>query len=102
MTTSLSIRMLSEIPRKSSLESGAMLMKTSLGKRRVAHGRPETPGAPNVADWEAQQTTHLPFRDRPPHRSVPAEVREIPEVGIAWQTATTRSQCFSRKTAIRV
>ena len=99
MTTSLSIRMLSEIPRKSSLESGAMLMKTSLGKRRVAHGRPETPGAQN---GKAQQTTHLPFRDSPPHRSVPAEVREIPEVGIAWQTATTRSQCFSRKTAIRV
>ena len=60
------------------------------------------PGAPNVADWEAHQATHLPcevvgtilFIGRCQERSVKFQ-------RLAW-TATTRSQCFSRKTAIRV
>ena len=58
------------------------------------------PGAPSVADWEAHQATHLPFRvwchncvrgrrDNAPHRSVPAEVREVPEVGMDY--------CFLRR-----
>ena len=58
------------------------------------------PGAPSVADWEAHQATQLPFRvwcqecvrgrrDNPPHRSVPVEVREVPEVGTDY--------CFLRR-----
>ena len=53
------------------------------------------PGAPSLADWEAHQATHLPFRiwcpecvmgrrDNPAHLSVPAEVREVPEVGMDY------------------
>ena len=67
------------------------------------------PGAPNVADWEACQATHLPcevvgtilFIGRCQQRSVKFQ-------RLAWTAAstrlqsTTRSQCFSRKTAIRV
>ena len=58
------------------------------------------PGAPSVADWEAHQATHLPFRvwcqecvkgrrDNPPHRAAPPEVCEIPEVGMDY--------CFLRR-----
>ena len=42
MTLSQWIRMLIEMLVKSSLEPRAMLMKASLGKRRVAPRRPET------------------------------------------------------------
>ena len=35
------------------------------------------PGAPSVSDWEAHQATHI-------HRSVPVEVREVPEVGMDY------------------
>ena len=53
------------------------------------------PGAPSPADWDAHQATHLPFRiwcpecvkgrrDNPAHQRVPAEVREIPEVGMDY------------------
>ena len=67
---------------KCSLEPKAMLMKASLGKRRVA--------PPSVADGEAHQASHLPClvsgararSPNPPRRSVPAEVREVPEVGM--------------------
>ena len=53
------------------------------------------PGAPSLADWEAHQATHLQFRiwclecvkgrrDNPAHHTVPAEVRDVPEVGMDY------------------
>ena len=58
------------------------------------------PGAPSVFDWDAHQATHLPCRiwcqecvkgrrDNPPHRSLPAKVRDVPEVGMDY--------CFLRR-----
>ena len=53
-----------------------------------------------MADWEAHQATHLPFRvwcqecvrgrrDNPPHRALPAQVREVPAVSLDY--------CFLRR-----
>ena len=99
VTLSQSIRMLIEILGKSSLEPRAILMRVPWEEARRAR-KARDPGAPSVADWEAHQATHLPFRvwcqecvrgrrDNPPHRSVPAEVREVPEVGMDY--------CFLRR-----
>ena len=64
--------------------------------------RARDPGAPSVADWEAHQATHLPFRiwcqecvrgrrDNPAHARVPvpAEARGVAEVGL--------DSCFLRR-----
>ena len=96
---------------KSSVEPRAILMKVSLGKMRVAPGRPEIqvhhlwqigkPTKPLTSlsgfgvrcACEVAGTILLTCR---------CQQRSVPAASSAGLKATTRSQCFSRKTAIRV
>ena len=66
--------------------------------------------APSLADWEAHQATHLPFRiwcpecvkerrDNPAHHTVPAKVRDVPEVGMDY-CCFRRADCEDKITVL--
>ena len=80
------------------------------GRRSDKSGKARDLGAPSLADREAYETTHLPFRsrcpervtgrrDNPSHQKVAAEARDLPEVGMDY-CYLRRAECEDEITVL--